>query len=155
MKFNVLIGIILFIICILISIGLTNKLSLRRKVFEDLLDFNNKIEVEIKYTKRTIIEICTSFNGLIKDILNNYLLNKKEIDFSNYSYLKTEDISLIKEYLSDIGKYDGETQLNVLKAKNAVLSEKYDECKLKEEKLKPLYIKLGFLSGLILFIILI
>ena len=154
MKFNIFIGLLLFILSILVSILISNKLTIKTKFYQQICDFNKKLEIEINYTKRSILEIIKSQDELIFKLLDDYFVKKIGLDDKYYTFLSQDEKKEIKNYLSVIGKYDDETQLNVLSAKMEYFRETLTEHKLKEEKYKPLYIKLGIFIGLILFILL-
>lgn len=154
MKYNLIIGVLFLILSILISIKLSNKFTLRRKFYQELNEFNKKLEVEINYTKRSLNEICYNSNSIISNLIKSNLLKENEkFDAKFYSFITNKELDEIIEYLNSIGIFDKNTQASVLKSKQLLLEEKLTKSKQLEEKYKPLYVKLGILIGIIILII--
>jgi stage III sporulation protein AB len=85
--------------------------------------------------------------------LNEYLENKK-FNFDK-KYLSLEEKEFFRIYLSNIGIHDKATQMDYIAGIDGRIEEYYSNAKNDEKKYKTLYIKLGLLFGLMLFIILI
>ncbi len=65
----------------------------------------------------------------------------------------TKEVHKVLEYFEKIGRFDKETQLEYLNNVNKIIIEKQQASSLDEKKYNALYIKLSFLIGLILLII--
>ena len=75
-----------------------------------------------------------------------------ELTKDNLYFLTKNELEEVFAYVSNIGNSDKTSQLSYLNNFNEVLTEKLKVCKEEEGKYKNLYIKIGFLIGLILFI---
>ncbi len=154
MKFNIIIGILALILCYLISINFSSKYEIRRKFFEELYNFNNKLKIEVAFSKRTILSIIDEEKGILKPILLKYLNSKTLIKKKDYLFLKEKDINFINNYFETIGKHDTTTQLSQLEKFHLEIESVLNICKDEEKQYKPLCIKIGISFGLILFILL-
>ena len=146
-------GIILLLFCLFIGYCLSNKYYFRRLFYSDFLSFNTTFTQEISFKQTTLINLIK--NQTIKNdfyiMLSSYVLNKKQE--LNFTYLTSQEKRDVYEYLDKIGKFDKETQLEYLKSVNNNIVDKQQNCILDEKKYKALYIKLSFLIGLIMLII--
>ena len=61
----------------------------------------------------------------------------------------------IYEYANRIGQTEAKTEIDYLSSIEVVIKEKMDEAIKQEKKYKPLCIKMGFLIGLIVFVIIV
>ena len=87
---------------------------MRRKIYEELFYFNNKLKIEVAFSKRTLLSIINEETGLIAPLLVNYFHKNKTLKKYEYRFLKEKDIILINNYLEIIGKHDANTELNQL-----------------------------------------
>ena len=146
-------GIVILLFCLFLGYCLSGKYYLRRVFYSDFYNFNTLLGQEIAFKQTTIMNLITNQP-------NNsdfYCLLKKKVlaeSFEvNITYLTLEEKSFVSEYLVKIGKFDKKTQLEYLKSINVIVLEKQQNSVLDEKKYKVLYIKLSFLIGLILLII--
>lgn len=150
---NVIVGIIFLLVCVFISYVLSCKYSDKTKFYQDFVAFNNKVISEISFSLNSIPKIIKNssndspFYLVVADFVNNNSFN------CNYKFLKESDKEYVKSYLDNIGKSDRETQLQYFKNINEELSNRVIDAKEDEKKYKSLFIKVGFLIGLIAFII--
>lgn len=151
---KLLIGVMLLVLSTLIGYKLSEKYVLRKKFYKDFLTFNQVLTREISFMQGTIVSLVKGidFDGDFTDLLNNYI-NTGEFKFEK-KYLSTEEIEYLKKYLKIIGSGDKNTQLEFLGSVNFELNNKCATVNEDEKKYKTLYIKLGFLIGLIAMIIL-
>ena len=142
------------ILCGTIGYYLSNRFFERKTFFEDFYLFHKNFKSEIAFTSRTVNEILgkeykdTDFYNFTK----NYIEKSQEI---KCNYLSEEEIMFLKNYLDNLGVSDRKTQMDFYNS----LSDKLEEYVLNSrnslQNYRPLYIKLGFLFGLIIFILLI
>ncbi len=93
--------------------------------------------------------------GLKKNVEEFFeYVNGGELRIINHG-LKKEEHAEIKEFFSQLGRYDGETQVTELKKFESLFAQKYNEIKSVNEKQSNMYIKLGLLTGLLVGILLI
>lgn len=145
-------GIILLILSTFVGYILSEKFSKRRAFYKNFRLFNTELEKEISFTKRTMLELIegkkdNDFSLIVFNYFNNNVL-----DF-NLSYLKVEELDFFKIYLKTIGSSNDISQLQYLTATNLEIDKRLSEAEANEKKYKTLYVKIGFLIGLILLII--
>ena len=134
---------------------LSQKYKKRKDFYLGFKNFNSKLSTEINFSKNSILKIIselnddTSFNIEIK----KYIKNSVSYVFMD-KYLTSDEVQFFYDYLKNLGVSDSETQLNFLNNINESLAEKCDISEKEYKRYKPLYIKLGFLLGLIIGIIL-
>ena len=146
-------GIVLLFFCLFVGYCVSGKYYFRRLFYTDFLNFNTVFGHEIAFKQTTIIDILK--NQTQKSdffvLLNDFVLKqKKEFDCT---YLTNQEKSFVYEYLEKLGRFDKETQLEYIRGVNEIIVEKHQNSILDEKKYKTLYIKLSFLIGLILLII--
>lgn len=151
---KIFVGILLCIISTFIGYYFSKKYSVRRKFFQDFVDFNSAIKKEISFSKNTLISFIKSFenaNDLFYKNLIDVIVNKKNVSLEKNIFTKQEN-QYLTSYLNFIGTSDTNSQLNFLNKTEKELDGFLEESMAEEKKCKPLYIKIGFLIGLIMFI---
>lgn len=148
-------GIILLILSILISFIMSNKFYFRRVFFNDFATFNRELKQNILFKQNTLIKLINSYQ--IKS--DFFILTKNYIENGQYKfdkkYLTKQELSFFDEYLKLIGVGDKVSQLDFINSVEDIISSKQVQAVNDEKKYKILYIKLGFLIGLILLILVI
>lgn len=145
-------GIIILILSTFIGYILSEKFSKRRVFYKNFRLFNTELEKEISFTKRTILELIEDKKDNDFNLIVFNYFNKNVLDF-NLSYLKIEELDCFKIYLKTIGSSNDISQLQYLKTINIELDKRLLDAEANEKKYKTLYVKIGFLIGLILLII--
>ena len=122
--------------------------------FKGLVNLCDRFLSDLSYKKSTI-------DSVLNDNFNSKELNETINSFLNKSYLylpsflNGEERFLLCELFSVIGKSDSNAQIESLtafkKEINKISIEKYEKYK----KFNLLFVKLGFLSGLLIFILVI
>ena len=145
-------GTISIILCVLLGKKSSNIFRKKAKLYKELYLFNNKFLVETKYRKREIDKLINELNNNdLKQILYS-LNNDCEI---NINYLKTDEIEEICNYFNEITYLNSNSIKGYLENINSILYEKMIESEKNMNKFCPLYLKLGFMGGLVLFIMVI
>ena len=90
-------------------------------------------------------------------ILHKFTLLLKENIFNNSeienNYLTDSDKSLFFNYIKILGKSDSESQIEYVNSLEEILKNNLNISIENERKYKTLYLKLGFLTGLLVFIL--
>ena len=151
---NMMLGLIILCVCTYVGYNLSKKFTLRTKYYNSFLNFNKKLQNEISFTQATLFDILEDKreDGDFYWCVATYLSNNK-FEFVG-KYIKDEELDFLNNYLKTIGKSDKDTQINYLKSAEKTIEEKLSLSSYEEKRYKTLYIKLGFLIGLIAFIIL-
>lgn len=142
-------GIICCLICTVFGVALSDKFVKRNKFFKDFLNFNKKLISEISFGQKKLSDIMKDFShdGDFKKAISEF-----RPDTVLPKYLKEEEKSLFIDYVNGVGKKDKDTQLKELAEMNVKLTELSVQAEKDLKKYKPLYIKLGFLTGLAILI---
>ena len=150
---NIFLGFLLLVLCLFIGYICSGKYSLRKEFYYQFNEFNLKLKDEVSFYQRSIVKIVNeiSVESDFYDCVKMFVLNKKFV--FEREYLSAEEKEFLFKYLKKIGKSDKKTQIEYLQATGKIITEKYDKYSLEEKRYKQLCIKLGFLIGLIAFIV--
>lgn len=149
---NVYIGVISLICCTFLGYRLSVKYTERKNFFYDLYGFNEKMIGEMSFGRKTLKKIAENEkeNGVM---IGNILYDKILYGKTHYpAYINKEEAAVLDDYFNTLGRSDGESQLKFLSVQRKIFDEKRIETETQEKKYKKLYIKLGFLSGLIILV---
>ena len=113
----------------------------RMQIFAELYEFNEQLLLNLKFSRSPIDKVASSFK-FIPDILNGKRL------------LDGGDAEILREYTENLGKTDALSQIDYLNEKKAVLTKYRDESQLGYKKYSSLYIKIFFMVGVLLAVLL-
>ena len=152
---NIYIGLLLLIICTFSGYRLSVKYSDRRIFFTDFYSFNEKMINEVSFSQNSLLSLIENESKLNRDFgkLIFEIINTKEKNC--VKYLKDEEIEMISGYINKLGKSDRESQITYLSSEKKIIDEMRVAAINEEKKYAKLYVKLGFLFGLIVFVVLI
>lgn len=150
---KIILGIFLFLTCILLGYILSLKFTKKRQFYSRFLEFNSNIKNEISFSQSTLMKIVDGLNvkSDFNECVERYFKQKTFIFDKNY--LNKDEIDYFKAYLSKLGSSDKFTQLSFLDETGLKINKDLLIATENERKYKKLYIKLGFLLGLIALII--
>ena len=143
----------------MIGLALTRRGKEREQYYRDAVKFCSQLINNISYKSDKISGVidCTEVSSAaLKKNLSEYkaYIAGGEFVFSNNCLTKGEALS-IKEFFTQLGRYDGETQINELRRRESEFKQKHCDLKEKNDKYGNMYIKLGLLFGLLVGILLI
>ncbi|MBR5192788.1 MAG: stage III sporulation protein AB [Clostridia bacterium] len=152
---KIVLGILCLILCCFAGYLISAKYKDRLNFYLDFKNFNDNLKKEISFSQKTIKQILLEkqqnnsiFYTLIsKNILSNENPTNKELYF-----LTKNEIDEVLTYITNVGNSDKNSQLTYLNNFESILNEKVNVVKEEEKKYKNLYIKIGFLIGLMLLI---
>ncbi len=144
---------------------LAKKYRQRKQFFAQLWEFNERFLSEIAYYRRPIREFVAGyayqgeFNTLLQEFfsgIDERSPNDRAIfDFPDYTFLTKEEKNAVEDYFLMLGKGDSVSQKGYFTAVKDTLSklqaQSADACK----RYGDLYIKIGFLCGLLILILII
>lgn len=154
MKF--LIGILLVMTCTYISFRLSDKYTIRKNFFNTFLQFTKILKNEVSFSKRTILSLLKDKQcdkDLFYSVVTNYF-NNKDFTFDN-KHFSNDEKEHLKSFLEEIGKTNSGLQYEFLSTTEKTIGEKLAVLQEEEKKYKNLYLKLGFLLGILLFVLII
>lgn len=153
---NVLCGIIAICLCTFIGYYLSGRWTDRKIFYSDFLSFHNTLLKEIEFSKKSLPEIAETlsndkdFNKYVKNIYFN-----EQGKILKFKYLTADEIKFLEDYFLKIGKSNSQVENGFLNSLTDEITNKSTQSAINEVKYKKLYIKIGFLLGLMLFILLI
>ncbi len=147
------IGFLLLIISTFLGYILSEKFNKRKIFYQRFQVFNNKLKNEIAFSKKTINELVLSLdldNDFNKKL---YAYIKENNTDEKINYIKNEEYEFFLNYLTSIGNGNVDSQLNFINNAEQEIKKYLSESIDNEKKYRILYIKIGFLIGLILLIV--
>ncbi len=153
---NLVLGVISLIFCTWLGYNLSKKFSKRREFYDDFSSFNYNLINEISFMQNSlpiIIEKYKEKSSYFYKSLRDKVINKIDVNLDNKIF-SNEEIVFFNDYLRGLGKSDKKTQINFLENAKTYLKNISSKTTEEEKKYKSLYIKIGFLIGLIALIIL-
>ncbi len=151
---RLVLGIVFLILSTFFGYKFSSKFSDRRVFYNDFYLFNKQLVNEVFFSQNSIVNLVDKktddgyFIGQVKKII---LEKNNKTQLSNI-YTKEEN-DFFNDYLSNIGNGDSVSQRKYLEGIDELLKEKRQMTHDEEKKYKKLYVKLGFLFGLVLLII--
>jgi len=157
---------VIIIACLYIGIGISSYYKKRENLFTEIGIFCNKLKSDINFSHKTVLEILSeitpTFKSPLRDILFQYKKMIEKGEFTNFSnlkiiksaYLRQNEIDMIVQFLSQLGKSDASNQSAIISSFENNFKIYKDECNLEKKKYSSLYIKLSLLIGVFICIIL-
>ena len=124
-----------------IGIFLSTKKKRRMEIFAELYEFNEQLLLNMKFSQQTLEKVAQNFK-FIPEVLSGKIL------------LEGKDGEVISDYVLNLGKSDALSQIDYLNERKAVLIKYRDESSGEYRKYSSLYIKIFFLLGVLMAILL-
>ena len=145
---------------------LLSKKYRRRKVFfSQINEFNERFLNEMSYYRRPLTEFFSKYEYTkeFKFLLDDYIQTlrngqtslEKALETADYDFLKKEEKSFICDYFNMLGKGDSVSQKAYFSSVKECLKKQANEAMIESKRYGDLYIKLGFLCGLFILILII
>ena len=159
-----LLGIAIVAVCSLIGYFASSKYRHRKQFFSQLRLFNERFLHEISYYKRPLGEFIAKYRyqGQFEILLHDFYRqlikpNQRHIalNFSEYTFLPKEDWFFLEDYFQMIGKGDSASQKVYFSSMKEEIQKRYAIVETEYKKYGDLYIKLGFLCGLFILVLII
>lgn len=122
-----------------------NRFIFYKNYYDFIVKFSNNISFSNEKLKDFLQKNSSSFT-------DNLLRIKESSVETRFSYLNDIENADFKEFVNNLGKADSDSQINFLKSKEKEVFEKMNETKKENEKYKNLFVKIGFLIGLVIVI---
>lgn len=125
----------------------------RHNFYTDFFNFNERLKTAVSFTSETL-------GSLVKDdgksdfptLLRGFIKSGERIK-DKPSALSTEERDFFWGYAESIGKSDRFSQMDFLNGAEKTIAEKLKKSESEYKKYKPVCVKLGFLFGLIIFVL--
>ena len=124
-----------------IGVFLSAKKKKRMQIFSELYEFNEQLLINMKFSRRTMDKVAQNFK-LIPDVLNGKIL------------LDGKDGETVSDYVFNLGKSDALSQIDYLNERKVILAKCRDESAENYKKYSSLYIKIFFLLGVLMAVLL-
>lgn len=142
---------------------LSKKYRKRKLFFHELQVFNERFLSEISYSRRPIKEFVVkhTFYGEFNELLADFFTTIQDgapfsaDGFSDYGFLKEEEKRFIEGYFRMLGRGDSASQNAYFSSVKTTLNNYKDATEIESKKYGDLYIKIGFLCGLLLLILIV
>lgn len=113
----------------------------RMQIFAELYEFNEQLLLNLKYAQNPIDKVAAPFK-FVPDIIGGK------------SLLDGSDGEVLRDYAENLGKTDALSQIDYLNERKAVLTKYRDESQTDYKKYSSLYIKIFFLAGVLMAVLL-
>ncbi len=141
---------------------LAKKYRQRKDFFKQLREFNDRFLSEIAYYRRPIRDFVAtySYQGEFGELLEEYLSSLDEREkilttTEKYSFLTEEERHTVEDYFLMLGKGDSSSQKGYFSSVKDRLQELQQSAEHSAKRYGDLYVKLGFLCGLLILILII
>ncbi len=144
---------------------LAKKYRQRRLFFTQFQQFNERFLNEIAYYRRPIKQFIANFvyQGEFNRLLETFYAKTEEGSLReyglfgavDYSFLNQEEKRVVEDYFLMLGKGDSASQKGYFSSVKDTLSKLQAEAEATSKRYGDLYIKLGFLCGLLILILII
>ena len=138
---------------------LAKRYKKRRDFLMQLSEFNDRFLSEVDYYKRPLKEFILEYpyKNEFGDFLLDFTggLGEKTLSLDELEFLTIENKRLIHSCFSMLGKGDTASQKKYFNGMKELLKKAYGEAETTYKKYGNLYVKLGFLCGLLIVILII
>lgn len=144
---------------------LAKKYRQRKLFLKQLGEFNERFLNEIAYFRSPIREFASKyvykgeFNALLEDFFlgleERAYQGRERLDFSEYTFLTNDEKEFTESYFLMLGKGDSASQKAYFSAAKEQLKRMETEAENAQKKYGDLYVKLGFLCGLFILILIV
>lgn len=162
---KIILAIVLCAITTTIGYGLSKQYKKRKRFFEDIIDFSNKLSGEMRFRSSFVKDVCNAecdnygneLSITIKAFVNS--LDKKQAlninSIQELSILTSDDKKSISNFFNSLGKYDLKTQLIEFENHKSNFQVQLQGAVEENKKYSSLFTKLGLIIGLAISIIII
>ncbi len=144
---------------------LAGKYRRRKQFFIQLHAFNERFLSEIAYYRRPLGEFVAGYEykGEFRELLFDYFQAIKDregrglflTEEGRYAFLKSEEKRTVEDYFLMLGKGDSASQRGYFSTVKSTLASLRQDAEEQAKRYGDLFIKLGFLCGLLLLILIV
>ncbi len=146
-------GAILLLLSVYAGYLFSYKYLQRLRFFQNFSDFNKRLSSAVSFSSRAVNSVIREKpDGEFSELLYEYKFGKDKT-VKEPRYLTSNERVFFKNYAEAIGSSDKTSQMSYIEEIDKLVTEKLIGCEADYKKYKPIYIKLGFLFGLILFVL--
>ncbi len=144
---------------------LAKKYRVRRDFFKQFKEFNERFLSEISYARRPLKDFvyAYTYQGEFQELLRDYfqaLENDYDklrvfVERAKYSFLTEEETRILENYFLMLGKGDSASQKGYFSSVSDTLSKLNANGEKDAKRYGDLYVKIGFLCGLLILILIV
>ena len=144
---------------------LAKKYKKRMLFFQEFFTFNERFLSEISYYRRPVKEFIAlySYTGEFNELIEDIFLKREEglpgdkifLGKEEYCFLKEEDKKTVEDYFFMLGKGDSASQKEYFSSIKDRLIFLRNNAEIESKRYVDLYIKIGFLCGLLILILIV
>ncbi len=139
---------------------LAKKYRQRKDFFSQFYEFNQRFLSELSYRRRPIREFASSYpyRGEFNEFLQEFFIGIDGgggVDFPDFTFLSKEEKTLVLDYFAMLGRGDSLSQKGYFSSVKETLSTHMTKAAEVSKRYGDLYIKIGFLCGLLILILII
>lgn len=124
-----------------IGVFLSANKKRRMQIFSELYEFNEQLILTLKFSRSSIDKIAQPFK-FVPQILNGECK------------LNAQDSEVVRDYLENLGKTDALSQVDYLTERKTILKKYKEESFTDYKKYSSLYVKIFFLIGVMIAVLL-
>ncbi len=165
MMIKFFLGVAIVGFCAFCGFLFAKKYRQRKLFFGQLSTFNERFINEISYYRRPLVQFASAYaykgefslllEDFFKDVDNAPRRLDECLEEATYSFLKKEEKGFIKDYFLSLGRGDSASQKTHFSSLQTPLQKQREEAEATCKKYADLYVKLGFLFGLLVLILII
>lgn len=111
------------------------------QIFAELYEFNEQLILTLKFSRASIGKIASSFK-YVQAILDGECV------------LSGQDADIVRDYMENLGKTDALSQVDYLTERKTILKKYKEESYTDYKKYSSLYVKIFFLVGVLMAVLL-
>ncbi len=136
----------------------------RKDFFKQFKEFNERFLSEIAYYRRPLQEFAQSYSyrGAFRELLRDYFSSLEKsnerielFEKKKYYFLSEEEGRTVEDYFQMLGKGDSASQKGYFSSVQARLNALQTESEATAKRYGDLYVKIGFLCGLLILILIV
>ncbi len=109
----------------------------KAQVFSELCEFNEQLIMNLKFNKSPLYEVAQGFKYVPMALNGEKVLDGK-------------DGEVVSDYFVNLGKSDAMSQIDYLNGRKEMLAKYRDESQLNYKKYSSLYVKIFFMLGVLM-----
>ena len=157
MSVNLILCAILVGLTTVIGVKFSEKFKLRRDIYYELLNYCTLVNTNIGFKKDTVDKLMDKLPHTLKRCFGaelNKISRSQMVDLRSKN-LKTDELNDISGFFNTLGSIDAKGQSELLNYYAEVFKSRYLSAETVYQKYAKIYVKLGALAGVLIFIILV
>ena len=147
---GIYLGVAVTAFCTYVGYKYSLRYKKRRQFYADWYKFDINMKCELAFLQNGLKDITEKENGAFFDNLKAYIFNGKR---NQIAFLKKSEENFFYDFCNNLGKTDSKSQQEYILSVNEKIKSVLSESEKEEKTRSVLCIKLGFLTGLAVLIL--